>query len=226
MDKWLINMAAGATLAALLVIFGARTFFDIVYPTGGGPEAEPEIVEATLTGTEAAMTGTEAPQAAEEKPDFSALLASASVEKGKKEAKKCVACHTFDAGGADKVGPNLHNVVGRDVASQGGFAYSSVMVEFGGKWDYERLNCLIENPKNCVPGTKMSFAGVKKDSARANVIAYLKSISPDAPPLPGAAEAAPAEAAPEAETEASVENEQAASGENAGEPVAGDAVQN
>lgn len=214
MDKWLVNMTAGATLSALLVIFGANTFFDIVYPDGGGPEAEPEIA-----ATAHSDAGT--PPAVEEGPDFSVLLASASAESGAKQAKKCAACHSFDAGGADKVGPNLYNVVGRDIAGKEGFAYSSALTEFGGQWDYERLNCFLTNPKKCVPNTKMSFAGVKKDGARADLIAYLKSVSPDAPPLPAPAEAASAEPATETSPETTAEDVQPAPG---GDPNGASAV--
>lgn len=196
MDKWLVNMAAGATLSALLVIFGASTFFDIVYPKGGGPEPEPEHAALDHGGT-----GGPTPTAEPEVP-LPDLLAAASVEAGQSEFKKCTACHTAEQGGPNRVGPNLHGVVGNKVASHADFAYSPQLVEFGGEWTYERLDCFIENPKGCVPGTKMSFAGVKSDTARANVIAYLRSISPNAPPLPEPAQAAsaePASDAPEAE---------------------------
>ncbi len=189
MDKWLVNMAAGATLAALLVIFGANTFFDIVYPKGGGAEPEPEFAAADHGGGST-------PAVAEPATPFPVLLASASVEAGEKEVKKCAACHSFEVGGPNKIGPNLHGVVGRKVASHEGFAYSQGMIDFGGEWTYEHLDCFLHDPKKCVPGTKMSFAGVKKDSARADVIVYLKSISPDAPPLPAPTEAASAEPAP------------------------------
>ena len=191
MDKWLVNMTAGATLSALLVIFGANTFFDIVYPKGGGAEPEPEVAAIDHGGEST-------PAVAEPATPFPVLLASASVEAGAKEVKKCAACHSFEDGGPNKIGPNLHGVVGRKVASHEGFAYSNALIEFGGEWTYERLSCFIHNPRDCVPGSKMTFAGVKKDSSRADVIAYLRSISPDAPPLPKPTEAASAEPAPAA----------------------------
>lgn len=192
MDKWLVNMTAGATLSALLVMFGASTFFDIVYPRGGGPEPEPEVAAVDSGGT-----GGQTPAAEPEVP-FPQLLAAASIDAGQAEFRKCTACHTADEGGANRVGPNLHGVVGNLVAGMEGFAYSAALAEFGGEWTYERLSCFIEDPRGCVPGTKMSFAGIKDDSARADVIAYLRSISPNAPPLPEPAQAASAEPAPEA----------------------------
>ncbi len=206
MDKWLVNMTAGATLSALLVIFGANTFFDIVYPKGGGAEPEPEVAAIDHGGEST-------PAVAEPATPFPVLLASASVEAGAKEVKKCAACHSFEDGGPNKIGPNLHGVVGRKVASHEGFAYSNALIEFGGEWTYERLSCFIHNPRDCVPGSKMTFAGVKKDSSRADVIAYLRSISPDAPPLPKPTEAASVDQAPTSPTEAaSAEQTPAAAG--------------
>lgn len=191
MDKWLVNMTAGATLSALLVIFGASTFFDIVYPKGGGAEPEPEHASVDHGG------GGETPAAEPEVP-FPQLLAAASVEAGQSEAKKCAACHTFEEGGPNKVGPNLHGIVGHQVAGHEGFAYSTALSEFGGDWTYERLDCFLKDPKGCVPGTKMSFAGVKDASARAELIVYLRSVSPNAPALPEPAQAASTEPTPEA----------------------------
>ncbi|NJM35495.1 MAG: cytochrome c family protein, partial [Rhodomicrobium sp.] len=132
--------------------------------------------------------------AADEAPaaePFPALLAKASAEAGAAQIKKCAACHSFEQGGPNKIGPGLYGIVGHPVASIEGFAYSEALKQYGGVWDYERLSCFLANPKGCVPGTKMAFAGVKKDAERADIIAYLRSISPDAPPLPSAQGAAP-----------------------------------
>jgi cytochrome c len=209
MDKWFVNMVAGAVLSALLVLFGAGVLVDEIYPTGGGPEAPP-------AQTETAEAEGAAPAEAAPQVSLASLLGQATVETGETQAKKCVACHTFEEGGANKIGPNLHGIVGRPVASHEGFAYSPALTEYGGNWDYEKLSCFLQDPKGCVPGNKMSFAGVKKDTDRADVIAYLRSISPDAPPLPEdkSAEAAPAEAAP-----AEADQQQAA------EPAASDQEQ-
>ncbi|HEY7645491.1 MAG TPA: cytochrome c family protein, partial [Hyphomicrobiales bacterium] len=192
MDKMTINMIAGAVLSSLLVIFGTSTFVNILYPRGGTPEHDEAQVANAAHGGKAGAP--EAPEPAAPATPLPVLLAKASVDAGAAQAKKCAACHTFEKGGPNKVGPDLFDVVGRPVASHEGFAYSPALKAFGGNWDYEKLNCFIHSPKDCVPGTKMTFAGIKKDTDRADVIAYLHSISPDAPPLPTAEKAAEAPA--------------------------------
>lgn len=120
------------------------------------------------------------------------LLLTADVEAGMKVFKKCAACHTPNEGGANTVGPNLWNIVGTQMAANGSFAYSNVMKEMGGVWGYEELNKLLYKPSKYIPGTKMSFVGLKKDKDRANVIAYLRSLSNNPQPLPEVTEEAPA----------------------------------
>ena len=120
------------------------------------------------------------------------LLASASSEKGQATAKQCQACHTFEKGGPNRVGPNLYGVVGRKRASEPGFNYSAAMKAKGGEWTYEELNHFIANPRSYIPGTNMTFAGLPRDSQRADVIAYLGTLADSPLPLPKAA-AAPAQ---------------------------------
>ncbi len=115
-----------------------------------------------------------------------ALLAAADVASGKKLAKKCSSCHSFDKGGKNKVGPNLWDIVGRDMAQVAGFKYSDALAGMGGTWDYAALDRFLTKPKEMVPGTKMSFAGVKKPEGRADLIAFLRGQSDNPPPLPAA----------------------------------------
>ncbi|MCH8092579.1 MAG: cytochrome c family protein [Proteobacteria bacterium] len=112
------------------------------------------------------------------------LLATASVEAGKKTARKCTVCHSFKKAGAKKIGPPLWNVVNAKRARVAGFRYSSGLAEAGGEWGYAELDAFIANPKKSIPGTKMIFAGIKKASDRADLIAYLRSLSDNPAPLP------------------------------------------
>lgn len=127
--------------------------------------------------------------------------------KGEKSFKKCMACHTVTADGASKAGPNLHDVVGRKTGTLEGFAYSTVMRTMGEEghiWTPEELDLFLENPKKMAPGTKMTFAGLKKPEERADVVAYLISLHPDGVAAGTAGEAAPG-AAPEGAPEAAPE---------------------
>jgi cytochrome c len=127
----------------------------------------------------------ESEQAAGSAGGFAQLLAAADPATGERDARVCKACHNFEAGAGAKIGPDLHGVVGRDIASAEGFSYSSALKSKGGKWTYERLNEFLTNPRQWAPGTKMTFVGLKKPEQRAAVIAYLRSITDNPPPLPG-----------------------------------------
>jgi cytochrome c len=112
------------------------------------------------------------------------LLAAASTENGKKLTKKCAACHTFNKRGKNKIGPALWDVVGRDKAAVAGFKYSPALKGLGGAWSYEDLNKFIFKPKAFLKDTRMVFAGFKKAKDRADMIAYLRSLSDSPKPLP------------------------------------------
>jgi len=112
------------------------------------------------------------------------LLASASADRGAQVAKQCQACHNFEEGQGPKIGPDLYNVVGRKIASVSGFNYSSALKSKNGTWDFNALNAWLTKPSSYAPGTAMTFAGLSNDKQRADVIAYLDTLSPNPVPLP------------------------------------------
>jgi cytochrome c len=181
MDSFELNKIIGAILGTCLILlvtsFTAAALFAPVMPEKPGFQIAAKEESHGGEGKEAA-----APSEPIEK-----LLQTASVEKGAAAAKKCAACHTFEKGGPNRVGPNLWGVVDRDRATEAGFNYSAAMKAKGGKWTYDELNKFIANPKGYINGTAMGFAGIPKDSERADVIDYLRTLA-DAPvPLPTAA---------------------------------------
>jgi cytochrome c len=200
MDKMKLGMFAGAVLAALVTMFCINAFVDWLYPlkheqeaiSESAPTAEPltpgEMPPAKSpagsAAKEAAGAGDAAPAAEQAEKPLPELLAAANVDDGAKEAKKCAVCHSFEKGAAAKVGPSLYGVLGRPVGNMPGFAYSAAVAGHGGTWDYALLNCYLKDPKACLPGNKMTFAGVKGDEDRANVILFLRSLSDSPAPLP------------------------------------------
>ena len=180
MDSFELNKILGAILATCLVVlvtnFTANALFSPVAPEKPGFE---------IAAKEEGGGGKQAAAPAASEP-IEKLLQTASLEKGAAAAKKCAACHSLEKGGPNRVGPNLWGVVGRDRASQPGFNYSAAMKAKGGKWDDEELNKFITNPKGYISGTAMGFAGIPKDPERADVIAYLHTLSDTPVPLPTA----------------------------------------
>lgn len=189
MDSFQLNKILGAILGTLLFVMGCGFLAEAIYNpiTGGAGYVLPEAAEAAEGG--------EAPA---EPVDIGTLLAAADPVEGASQAKKCLACHDVTAGGPNKTGPNLYDVVERVIGSHAGYAYSDAMLAHqanGDTWTYQFLNEFLLAPKAAVPGTKMTFAGVKNDEERANIIAYLSTLSASPKPFP--APAAPPEAATE-----------------------------
>lgn len=177
------KIAASILLAGIIAMISGYVTRGLYHPS----EAEKRGYSVEVA-EEAAAGG--AP--AEEKVDIMALIAANDTATGEKEVKKCAACHTFDKGGPNKVGPNLYGVVGRGIASHAGFTYSAAMSATKGTWDYAQLDHFINKPAKHIPGTKMAFAGIGDATKRAAVIAYLRSLSDSPVALPAAAAPAPA----------------------------------
>jgi cytochrome c len=122
--------------------------------------------------------------AAQQPADLGTLLASADATRGANTAKLCMSCHTFEQGGANRVGPNLWAVVGRPIAGHGGFAFSPALSSHGGEWSYEELDKYLASPSRAIPGNKMAFNGIRNPKDRANLLAYLGSLGSAAVPRP------------------------------------------
>ena len=113
-----------------------------------------------------------------------ALIASADIDAGKKLSKKCAACHSFNAGGPNKVGPNLWNVLNREMGQVEDYKYSKALTAFGGEWNFSSLNKFLLKPKEYIKGTKMNYAGLKKEKDRANILLWLRSLADTPAELP------------------------------------------
>ena len=179
-NSFTINKIIGAFLGTLLLVFGLRLVGDVIFDVEK-PEKMGMTVEVADAGGKEAKTekATEEAKTEEAGGDFSALMAKASVENGQKTFKKCKACHTAEKGAGNKVGPNLYGVVGRPAGTADGYSYSANMKAKAGEignWDEAKTASFISNPKEYLGGkSKMTFK-LKKPQARADVIAYLKSL--------------------------------------------------
>jgi cytochrome c len=179
MDSFEFNKIAGAVLGTLLLVLGLKNLSGVVFHSEA-PEKPGFMIAAAEADTGEAKPADAGPAAS-----IGTLLASADKAKGEATAKACAACHDFTKGGPNKVGPNLWDVVERPIASEAGFAYSEALKAHTDKtWTYDALNTWLLSPSADFKGTKMSFSGLKKDTDRANVIAYLASLSDSPKPFP------------------------------------------
>jgi cytochrome c len=185
MNSFELNKILGAILGTCLILLalniGAGAIFAPEKP--GKPGYNIAVKEQG--------EGEKAGAAKEPDPPIETLLAKASVEKGQAAAKQCQACHTFEKGGPNRVGPNLWNIVNRTRASEAGFNYSAAMKGKSGNWSFDELNKFLANPRSYIPGTNMTFAGLSRAEQRADVIDYLHTLADNPVALPKAAEGAP-----------------------------------
>jgi cytochrome c len=181
MDSFELNKIMGALLGCCLVLLSLNIAAGAIFAPHKPAKPGYDIaVPETPSG------GAPAGPAEPEKP-IAELLASSDVAKGEQAAKKCAACHTFNKGGPNRVGPNLWGVVERPKGTEGGFNYSAALKGKGGNWSYDDLNKFLANPKGFVQGTNMQFAGINRASERADLLNYLHTLSDAPKPLPTAA---------------------------------------
>jgi len=188
MNSFELNKVLGAILGTCLIMLALNIAAGALF----APEkpAKPGYVVAVK------QEGAEKPAAPAPEQPIATLLASASVERGQQIAKQCQACHTFEKGGPNRVGPNLWGIVDRPRASHPGFNYSAAMKAKGGNWTFDELNKFLTHPQGYIPGTAMTFAGLSRETQRADLVDYLHTLADNPVPLPKAAEAAPAAPAP------------------------------
>ncbi|WP_298676470.1 cytochrome c family protein [uncultured Lentibacter sp.] len=170
-DTMTFTKVLGAVCGSLLIFMLGKWAADELYAVGGGhgygeEHAAGYLIEVEDSGEE---------EVVEEGPAFSELLASADIGSGAKVFKKCSACHSLEKG-ENKTGPYLYGVVGRAVDAAEGFGYSEALAAVGDAWTVDALNAFLENPRKAAPGTSMSFSGLKKETDRADLIAYLDSL--------------------------------------------------
>ena len=179
MDSFEINKIVAAILLVALLIIGLGKLSDVVFyvekPKTPGYAVE---VEQTISGS------TTASEEVEKEVDIVALMAMGDIASGEKIFKKCAACHSIVKDGKNKIGPALYNVVGRKVGAVSDYKYSKALISYEKNWTFEELNGYLLKPAKWIKGTKMAFAGLRKEKDRASVIKYLNQSSDNPLPLP------------------------------------------
>ena len=179
MDSFEINKIVAAVLMVALLIIGIGKLSDVIFHVET-PETPGYKVEVEQVSTASSSTTT----ATEEKVDIAALMAMGDIASGEKIFKKCAACHSIIKGGKNAIGPALYNVVGRKVGSVEDYKYSKALAAYEKEWTLEELNGYLTKPAKWIKGTKMAFAGLRKEADRASVIKYLNENSDSPVPLP------------------------------------------
>ena len=179
MDSFEVNKIIAAVLLVALLVIGIGKIADIVFYV-----EKPKTAGYKVEVAEASNAIQDAKASEIEEIDISALLAMGNVEHGEKVFKKCSACHVVNKGGENKIGPVLYGVLGRQVAALSNYKYSKAMAAYDKTWTFEEMNGYLRKPQSYIKGTKMAFAGLRKEKDRASVILYLNQNSDSPLPLP------------------------------------------
>ena len=178
MDSFELNKIIAAVLLVALLIIGIGKLSNIIFYVEK-PKTPGYTIEVEQTSSTSATQTIE-----EEKVDIAALMALGDASSGEKIFKKCAACHSINKGGAHNIGPALYNVVGRNIGKEPEYKYSKALIEYNKEWNFEELNGFLIKPSKWIKGTKMAYAGLRKETDRASVIKYLNKYSDNPLPLP------------------------------------------
>ena len=179
MDSFEINKIVAAVLMVALMVIGIGKISDIVFHV-----EKPETPGYTVEVDQVTTISSSATEVTEEKIDIAALMALGDVDSGEKIFKKCAACHSIVKGGKNKIGPALYNVVGRKVGAVSDYKYSKALANYDKSWTLEELNGFLLKPTKWIKGTKMAYAGLRKEKDRASIIKYLNQSSDNPKVLP------------------------------------------
>jgi cytochrome c len=179
MDSFEINKIIAAVLLVALLVIGIGKVSNILFYVEK-PKTPGYAVEVEQTSGSSITTN----EVVEKVVDIAALMALGDVASGEKIFKKCAACHSINKGGKHKIGPALYNVVGRKVGGVGDYKYSKALIAYEKEWTFEELNGFLIKPAKHIKGTKMAYAGLRKEADRASVIKYLNANSDNPLPLP------------------------------------------
>ena len=179
MDSFEINKIVAAVLMVALLVIGIGKLSNVIFHVEK-PKTPGYAVEVAQATTVSSSTE----KVVEEKVDIAALMAMGDIALGEKVFKKCAACHSIVKGGKNNIGPALYNVVGRKTGAVTDYKYSKALASFEKEWTFEELNGYLTKPAKWIKGTKMAFAGLRKEKDRASVIKYLNQSSDNPKPLP------------------------------------------
>ena len=179
MDSFEINKIVAAVLMVALLVIGIGKLSDVIFHV-----EKPETPGYAVDVEEATTVSSSTKASEEEKIDIDALMAMGDLTHGEKVFKKCAACHSIVKGGKNNIGPALYNVVGRKVGAVEDYKYSKALAAYEKEWTFEELNGFLKKPAKYIKGTKMAYAGLRKEADRASVIKYLNENSDSPVPLP------------------------------------------
>ena len=179
MDSFELNKIIAAVLMVVLLVIGIGKLSNVIFHV-----EKPKTPGYSVDVEQVVSASASSPETVEEKIDIAAFMAMGDLAVGEKVFKKCAACHSIIKGGKNNIGPALYNVVGRQTGGISDYKYSKALAQYGKNWTFEELNGFLLKPTKWIKGTKMAYAGLRKEKDRASVIKYLNENSDNPQPLP------------------------------------------